>query len=87
MPCSTSLSTSCDAAGGETSSSSASFPTDLGPRVKAIKTCMCPGETCTSVGNPRRAISPISTGLGRSTNLINVGNNINVSSTSFSLST
>jgi hypothetical protein len=48
---------------------------------------MCPGETCTSVGNPRRAISPISTGLGRSTNLINVGNNINVSSTSFSLST
>jgi hypothetical protein len=48
---------------------------------------MCPGDTCASAGNPRRAISPNSTGLGRSTNRINVGNNINVSSTSFSLST
>src|SRR5215217_6732086 len=47
---------------------------------------MCPGDTCTSV-NLRRATSPISTGLGRSTSRINVGSNINISSTSFSLST
>jgi hypothetical protein len=47
---------------------------------------MCPGETCASVGIPRRDISPISTGLGRSTILIKVGNNIKVSFTNRSRS-
>jgi hypothetical protein len=42
---------------------------------------MCPGETWTTIGIPWCEISPSSTGLGRSTNLIKVGSNINISFT------